>query len=183
MQILLPHMFSSIALCDQNMPLLKQHTILSHRMLHSCARSANFDDAKNGKTTAGACIGIISAIVLGAIERVKEIGIMKAMGLKEGEIVRVFLLEAGGIGAIGGLIGCAVGAAMVFWLKEFGVSMEAFFDLGATGVPLADRIHGAWNTFSFFMILVFAVVVAVIASIVPSYWAARKDPIHAIRHR
>lgn len=128
-------------------------------------------------------IGIISAIVLAAIERVREIGMMKALGLREGEIVQVFLLEAGGIGAVGGLIGCALGAAVVYWLSNYGISLEAFLDLGALGVPLGDRIYGAWSTASFAMILAFVVVVAVVASVIPAYWAARKDPVEAVQHR
>lgn len=128
-------------------------------------------------------IGITSAVVLAAIERVREIGVMKTLGLNEGDIVRVFLLEAAGIGAIGGLIGCALGAAVVYWLSRYGMSMEAFLDLGALGVPLGDRIYGAWSTSSFAMIFAFVVVVAVLASVIPSYWAARKDPVEAIQHR
>ncbi len=128
-------------------------------------------------------IGIISAIVLAAIERVREIGMMKALGLREGEIVRVFLMEAGGIGAIGGLIGCALGAVVVYWLSNYGISMETFLDLDALGVPLGDHIYGAWTAPSFAMILVFVTVVAVAAGVVPAYWAARKDPVEAIQHR
>lgn len=128
-------------------------------------------------------IGIISVMVLAAIERVKEIGMMKAMGLTEGEIVRVFVLEAAGVGAIGGAIGCLLGAVVVFFMETYGISMEAFLDLGALGVPIADRIYGAWNAFSFVVIFVFVVVVAVAASLVPAYWAARKDPVDAIQHR
>ena len=128
-------------------------------------------------------IGITSAIVLGAIERVREIGMMKALGLRESEIVRVFLIEAGGIGAIGGLIGCALGAGVVYWLSNYGISMEAFLDLEALGVPMGDHIYGAWTTSSFAMILVFVTLVAVAASVLPAYWAARKDPVEAIQHR
>ena len=128
-------------------------------------------------------IGIISAIVLSATERVREIGMMKALGLKESEIVRVFLLEAGGMGAIGAFMGCVLGAVVVFWLTSYGMSLEVFLDLGSMGVPLGDRIYGAWSPSSFVMIFLFVTGVAVAASIVPSYWAARKNPVDAIRHR
>jgi len=128
-------------------------------------------------------IGIVSAIVLAAIERVREVGMMKALGLREGEIVRIFLLEAGGIGAVGGLIGCVLGAGVVYWLTNYGMSLEAFLDLDSLGVPLGDHIYGAWSTPSFAMILLYVVVVSVLASVIPSYWAARKDPVEAIQHR
>lgn len=128
-------------------------------------------------------VGIISAVVLAAIERIKEIGMMKALGLKTSEIVRVFLLEAAGIGAIGGLIGCALGAVVVIMFKVYGINMETFADLGAMGVPLGSKIYGAWNTSSFVLILLFVIVVAVAACLVPAYWAARKNPVEAIQHK
>ena len=128
-------------------------------------------------------IGIISAVVLAALERVKEIGMMKAMGLKEREIVGVFLLEAAGMGAVGGFIGCVLGGGIVFWLAEIGMRMEVLLDMEGLGVPMGDMIYGAWNPLSFFLIFGFVVVVAVISSLFPSYWAARKDPVEALQYR
>ncbi len=128
-------------------------------------------------------IGIINAIILSALERVKEIGMMKAMGLKENEIVRVFILEAGGIGVIGGLIGCFFSAIGVGLLQHIGFDMETIMDLSEAGVPITGRIYGVWSFSSFVFIFFLVILIAVIACIVPSYWAARKDPVKAIHHR
>ena len=54
-----------------------------------------------------ALVGVTNTILLGTMERTREIGTMKAMGMREGEIVRLFLLEATGIaraGHCGGLV-------------------------------------------------------------------------------
>ncbi len=128
-------------------------------------------------------IGIISVVVLSGIERVKEIGMMKAMGLKESDIVRVFALEAGCIGALGGLVGCLLGALGNIWLVVRGIKLEEFFDLAELGAPVADKVYGTWNMGSFFLIFVFVIFLAMLASLLPSYWAARKDPVEAIRER
>ncbi|MCK8824144.1 ABC transporter permease [Fuchsiella alkaliacetigena] len=128
-------------------------------------------------------IGIINAIVLSALERVKEIGMMKAMGLKESQIVQVFVLEAGGLGVIGGLIGCTVAAIVNALFATFGIDVESFWDVAELGLPMSGRIYGVWNPSSFVMIFLFVIVIAVVASIIPSYWAARKDPVEAIHHR
>ncbi len=128
-------------------------------------------------------IGIINAVILSSLERIEEIGMMKAMGLKENEIVRIFVLEAGGIGIIGGLLGCAIGAAGVGLLSRFGFDLELFMDFSELGVPIMGRIYGVWNLSSFVLIFVLVIVIAVIASIIPSLWAARKDPVKAIHHR
>ncbi len=127
-------------------------------------------------------IGIISAVVLSAIERIKEIGMMKALGLKEGQIVRVFLFEAGGIGAIGAFIGCVIGAGLNFLFVTRGLPLGAFVDFSEIGIPLEETLYGAWNLSSFFVIFFVVLGISLAASIIPAYWAARKDPVTAIRH-
>ena len=51
-------------------------------------------------------LGIINNVILSALERTEEIGMMKALGMREWEIVFVFMVEATGIGILGGLAGC-----------------------------------------------------------------------------
>ncbi len=128
-------------------------------------------------------IGIVNVIVLSALERVEEIGMMKAMGLKENEIVKVFMLEAAGIGVIGGVIGCVIGGIIVGVFNIYGINLKNFFDLGEIGMPMPEVIYGAWNPSSFVFIFIIVVVIAILASIIPSYWAAKKDPAKAIHHK
>ena len=129
-------------------------------------------------------VGIVAAVILSALERVSEIGIMKAMGLRENEIVRVFVIEAGGIGLVGGLIGCILGALSVGLFVIYGFDMSFFLDIDAmSAFPLQGRLYGAWNTSSFFFILAVVVAIALLSSLLPAYTAAKKDPIEAIRRR
>lgn len=128
-------------------------------------------------------IGIINAIVLSALERVGEIGMMKAMGLKEKEIVKIFIIEAGGIGVIGALLGCLVGGILNAIFVQYGIALEGLWDAEALGLPLTGRLYGSWSLSSFIFIFIFVIIITVIASIIPSYWAARKDPADAIHHK
>ncbi|MFP4016625.1 MAG: ABC transporter permease [Halanaerobiales bacterium] len=131
-----------------------------------------------------AAVGIINTTILAALERMEELGMMKALGLKESEIVYTFMVEAAGVGIIGGLIGWILGAGGVYYLTNVGI---AFSDLVGDeitfGMPIIDKIYGSWNIPAFIFIFVFGVLVAVLSSILPAYWAARKDPIKAIYHR
>ena len=54
-------------------------------------------------------LGIINNVILSALERTEEIGMMKALGMREWEIVFVFMVEATGVGILGGLAGCLLG--------------------------------------------------------------------------
>jgi len=131
-----------------------------------------------------AAVGIINTTILAALERMKEIGMMKALGLKENEIVRAFMVEAAGIGIIGGLIGWLLSIAGVYYLTEIGISFSQLAGEELSfGMPIMDVIYGRWNIPAFIFIFVFGVVVAVLASILPALWAAKKDPIKAIYHK
>ena len=129
-------------------------------------------------------VGIVNVIILSALERVEEIGMMKAMGLKEKEIVRIFSYEATGIGLIGSSLGCLIAGIVNYFFTRYGVAMDAIITEDTTyGIPILGRLYGSWNLNAFIFIFIFGIIVAMIASIPPAYWAARKDPIKAIYHR
>jgi len=128
-------------------------------------------------------VGIINNVILSALERTSEIGMMKALGMKEWEIVFVFMVEATGIGILGGLTGCLLGFIGVNWLVKNGFYMGFWGDMTQYGIPILDRIYGVWNYPAFSYIFLLGVVVALLSSIIPAYWAAHKDPVEAIYHR
>ena len=129
-------------------------------------------------------LGIINNVILSALERTEEIGMMKALGMREWEIVFVFMVEATGIGILGGLAGCLLGYAGVSALVKYGYSIAYIGGDGSDfGIPILDRIYGAWNYPAFSFLFILGVIIAVLSSILPSYWAAHKDPVKAIYHR
>jgi putative ABC transport system permease protein len=129
-------------------------------------------------------IGIINNVILSALERTREIGMMKALGMREWEIVLVFMIEACGVGIIGGLAGCLLGAAGVGWMVKYGYDLSYIGgDMSLYGIPILDKIYGVWNLSSFVFIFFFGIVIALFSSIAPAYWAAHKDPVEAIYHR
>jgi len=129
-------------------------------------------------------LGIINNVILSALERTEEIGMMKALGMREWEIVFVFMVEATGIGVLGGLAGCLLGYAGVSWLVKYGWGLGYIGGDGSEyGIPILDRIYGTWNYSAFSFIFILGVIVALLSSILPAYWAAKKDPVKAIYHR
>ena len=129
-------------------------------------------------------IGIINNVILSALERTAEIGMMKALGMREWEIVFVFMVEATGIGILGGLVGCLIGFAGVSFMAKYGYDLSYIGgDMSEFGIPILDKIYGTWNYPAFSFLFVLSVVVALLSSIAPAYWAAHKDPVKAIYHR
>lgn len=131
-----------------------------------------------------AAIAIINTVILGALERMKEIGMMKAMGLQTKEVIYTFVLESTGIGLLGGLIGVIQGAVGVWVLSIYGVDFGAMtgVDPSSFGVPIIGKMYGVWNPKAFLLVFSFGVIVSLFSSILPAYWAASKDPVESIYH-
>jgi putative ABC transport system permease protein len=88
-------------------------------------------------------IGVMNIMLVAVTERVREIGLRKALGATPGGIRRQFLVEAGVLGACGGLLGAALGIAGAFALPRLinqPVSVSVVAIAGAIGVSLAIGI-------------------------------------------
>jgi putative ABC transport system permease protein len=120
-------------------------------------------------------LGIVNTMVMSILERTREIGIMKAIGGSDGDIRRIFLVEACVIGLMGGLVGVALG-----WLVGRAINIGANVYIRSQGGP-----PGNLFSLPFWLIggaIGFAFVVSLIAGSYPASRAARLDPIQALRH-
>ena len=124
-------------------------------------------------------IGVVNSVLLSSLERVREIGILKAMGMTEGEITKLFAFEAMGIGIIGGLIGAALGILANVYLVYVGLD---FSKLYGTNMGLSvSKMYGAWNLPTIIGAVSFGLFVSVLASLIPAWKAAKIDPAISLR--
>jgi len=113
-------------------------------------------------------LSTINTMAMSVAERTREIGIKRAIGGSRGRVVRELVGEAALIGAIGGLIGLVLGAAVIWVANEAGRSSGTIlFDL-TTGTAVQA--------------LLFSTLLGMLAGLVPAWSAARLDPVHAIRN-
>ncbi len=108
-------------------------------------------------------IGVMNIMLVGVAERTREIGIRKAVGASNGNIVTQFLIEALMMSFIGGIFGYFVG-----YIAAFGISTFLYFTPAFT-----------WLTAG--MAFAMAVVVGVFFGLYPALKAARKDTIESLR--
>ena len=117
-----------------------------------------------------AAIGITNTMMMSIYERTKEIGIMKVLGCDLRNIQMMFLMEAGFIGFIGGIVGLVFSFAISILINQIVASMGNMMTLSYIPPWLA------------LLSLVFAILVGMIAGFFPSLRAMRLSPLAAIRN-
>jgi putative ABC transport system permease protein len=121
-------------------------------------------------------IGIMNIMLATVTERTREIGIRRALGAKQRDIVMQFLVEAVVQTTVGGLLGVVMGLAMVFTVPAV---WEMILDWGwFSGTPLPAKVHVP----IIFISIAFSVMVGVGFGLYPAWRASRLDPIEALRH-
>jgi len=123
-----------------------------------------------------ATIGIANTMVMAIYERTREIGILKAMGASRGEIRQMFMMEAGFIGLIGGVIGLLLG-----WLVGLGLNQVIPIYLRYRELPVRGNFFAVSLTLAL-GVIVFATFIGLVAGLLPAQRAAKLDPLQALRH-
>ncbi len=122
-----------------------------------------------------AAIGIANTMTMAILERTREIGIMKAIGATNNNILAIFLGEAAGIGFLGGVGGVLLGWAPCAVVNALGSSLLAS---GSGGTQLNAVIPLWLPIFS----IAFATVVGLISGLFPSLNAATMVPVDALKY-
>lgn len=121
-------------------------------------------------------IGMFNTMTVSLLERINEIGIMRAIGVTTGDIRRMFLLESVLMGFLGGVAGVVIGY-LGAELANFGINILA---QRFGGEPVNLFYQPPWFVV---FILVFSAVVGFITGIYPSIKASRINPLNALRYK
>lgn len=115
-------------------------------------------------------VGIMNSMFTSVLERTNEIGLMKAIGAKNSDVLAIFLIESGLIGLVGGLIGVIIGSLLAILMGTI-LEQTGFLSVSIQINPVVILIA-----------LSFAFLVGVISGAVPAIRASNLNPVEALRY-
>ncbi len=131
-----------------------------------------------------AAFGIMNTLITVTVQKTRDIGVMKALGARTGQIIAVFLAQGVVVGVFGTLTGLGTGIALVqfrnevnlwlartFRIEVFPASIYQFSEIPAEIVPSDVAI-----------ICISAFIICSIAALIPAWFASRLDPVKALRY-
>jgi lipoprotein-releasing system permease protein len=117
---------------------------------------------------------IVATVIMLVLEKRKEISVLKALGVSDGGIVKIFLAEGLQIGIAGGLLGLIAGLGWCLFIEKSGIKLdpEVYY------IPsLPVKIEPIQTGLS----VIIAVLVTYLASIYPALKASRVDPVEGLK--
>lgn len=115
-------------------------------------------------------VGIMNTMYTAVTERTRDIGVMKAVGARNRQILTVFLFESGIIGFIGGVLGVLLGVV----LSIGAIQVARQFTSLPVGVAISPQLVIG--------VLLFSTLVGMVSGVLPARKAARLEPVDALRY-
>ncbi len=133
----------------------------------------------SGFLFAAAGVGVVNAMLMNVRERTREIGTMRALGMRRSRVVRLFLLEGLALGIASALGGALAGGAVVLYLAARGIPMTASSLAWMAG---GDVLFPALQPGSLLRAASSIVLLSTLAAIYPAVAASRLEPREALHH-
>jgi len=126
-------------------------------------------------------IGIVNSMSMAVHERTREIGTLRAIGMRRFQLAFVFLSEAACLALAAAAVGCIVGGLFAWYMSAVGI------DFSQTSlempIPFGRRFNGDYRVFDFLISSISCIASALLGSLLPTRRAARLSISHALGTR
>ncbi len=130
-------------------------------------------------------MGVINTVLMSVMERVREFGVMMAVGLKPRKLALMVLGEGFVMGALSAVIGIGLGLLVTWPFMEMGLDFSSQYgdSMEAGGVPVSMILYPEidWARLAIYPFI--GIFFAVVASLYPAFKVTRLSPVQAIRHQ
>jgi len=123
-------------------------------------------------------VGVLNTVLMSVLERRREYGVLKAVGTKPAQIIKMVLLEVNILGLICIVLGTGVGLLLNYLTSVYGYTLPEPMTYG--GMKF-ETMLGEINARSFYIPAITVIVSATLVSIFPALKAARTDPAKSMR--
>jgi ABC-type lipoprotein release transport system permease subunit len=124
--------------------------------------------------------GIINTMLMAVMERVREIGMLMAIGMNKTKIFLMIMLETILLMLTGSFVGLILSFVIVNFFRKYGIDLSKFA-LGMSGFGFSSIVYPFLETATYFNIVIMVVIAGIISSIVPARRALKLNPSEAIR--
>ena len=121
---------------------------------------------------------IVNTLLMSVFERTREIGVLASIGMKSGQILSMFLVEASLLGIVGIMLGNIIGALVTLYFVKEGLYVG---DMGVTGMIYTDTLYASFSTADMVSLSIATIIITLIAGLYPAWMAARLEPTAALR--
>jgi putative ABC transport system permease protein len=133
----------------------------------------------SGFLFAAAGVGVVNAMLMSVRERTREIGTMRALGMRRSRVVRLFVLEGMALGVVSAVAGALAGGAVVLLLAARGIPMTVASLAWMAG---GDVLYPALVPGSLLRATVSIALLSTLAAVYPAFSASRLEPREALHH-
>lgn len=130
-----------------------------------------------------AAFGVLNTMMMSVFERTRELGVLRALGIRPGRLVGLILVESFFLAGLSAAIGLVIGGVLDWYIVTYGFDFSSAGEDGFSfsGIVLDPVIYGVVRPMSVAYIIVAVFVVSVLSSLWPALRAARLRPVEAIR--
>jgi ABC-type lipoprotein release transport system permease subunit len=130
-----------------------------------------------------AAFGVINTMLMSVYERTRELGVLRALGLRPGKLIVLVMLESFFLAALASSMGLILGGLLDWYLVAHGLDFSSAAPDGFSfeGIMLDPVMMGEVNAFPIVLTVSAVFFVSVLASLWPAWRAARLQPVTAIR--
>ncbi len=129
-------------------------------------------------------VGIINTMLMSVLEKKKEIGTMKALGMTDGEVQKIFVWEGFLVGVFGAIFGLILGALFMWYFLVKGFDISAFTGGDASmdvGYKVMGIVKAKWDIMSIVTSMTGCVIASVVASFIPAKKTTELQPAECLR--